>query len=86
MRIFENLNVDFLGKRNFFYVVSATLFLLGFVNMAFRGLHFGIDFKGGTEIVLQFQKPVDIANIRGDVQNIGLGTLVWENWFAIKIT
>ena len=75
MRIFENLNVDFLGKRNFFYVVSATLFLLGFVNMAFRGLHFGIDFKGGTEIVLQFQKPVDIANIRGDVQNTGLGTL-----------
>ena len=75
MRIFENLNVDFLGKRNFFYIVSATLFFLGFVNMAFRGLHFGIDFKGGTEIVLQFQKPVDIANIRGDVQNIGLGTL-----------
>ena len=75
MRIFENLNVDFLGKRNFFYIVSATLFLLGFVNMAFRGLHFGIDFKGGTEIVLQFQKPVDIANIRGDVQNTGLGTL-----------
>ena len=75
MRIFENLNVDFLGKRNFFYIVSATLFFLGFVNMAFRGLHFGIDFKGGTEIVLQFQKPVDIANIRGDIQNIGLGTL-----------
>ncbi len=75
MRIFENLNVDFLGKRNFFYIVSATLFLLGFVNMAFRGLHFGIDFKGGTEIVLQFDKPVNIANIRGDIQNIGLGTL-----------
>ncbi|MEJ2614912.1 MAG: protein translocase subunit SecF [Ignavibacteriaceae bacterium] len=75
MRIFEKLNVDFLGKRNFFYIVSATLFLLGFVNMAFRGLHFGIDFKGGSEIVLQFQKPVEIASIRGDLQNIGLGTL-----------
>ena len=75
MRIFEHLNVDFLGKRNFFYVVSATLFLLGFVNMVFRGLHFGIDFKGGTEIVLQFQNPIQIANIRNDIQNIGLGTL-----------
>lgn len=75
MRIFESLNVDFLGKRNFFYVVSASLFLLGLVNIIFRGLQFGIDFKGGTEIVLQFQKPVEIANIRGDVQNIGLGTL-----------
>lgn len=75
MRIFENLNFDFLGKRNFFYFVSASLFLLGFVNIIFRGLQFGIDFKGGSEIVLQFQKPVEIANIRGDVQNVGLGTL-----------
>jgi preprotein translocase subunit SecF len=75
MRIFENLHVDFLGKRNFFYVVSASLFLLGFINIIFRGLQFGIDFKGGTEIVLQFQKPIDIANIRNDIQNIGLGNL-----------
>ncbi len=75
MRIFENLHVDFLGKRNFFYGVSASLFLLGFINIIFRGLQFGIDFKGGTEIVLQFQKPIDIANIRNDIQNIGLGNL-----------
>ncbi len=75
MRIFENLQVDFLGKRNFFYIVSASLFLLGFLNMAFRGLQFGIDFKGGTEIVLQFQKPVQISEIRKDLENIGLGNL-----------
>ncbi len=75
MRIFENLQVDFLGKRNFFYIVSASLFLFGFLNMAFRGLQFGIDFKGGTEIVLQFQKPVQISEIRNDIENIGLGNL-----------
>jgi preprotein translocase subunit SecF len=38
-------------------------------------LNFGIDFKGGTEIVLQFEKPVDIAEIRGYVENIGLGAV-----------
>ena len=75
MRIFQSLNIDFLGKRNFFYVVSASLFLLGFVNMIFRGLQFGIDFKGGTEIVLQFQNPIEISNIRNDLENIGLGSL-----------
>ena len=75
MRIFEKLNVDFLGKRNTFYIVSTSLFLLGFLSMIFRGLHFGIDFKGGTEIVLQFQQPVQISNIRNDVANIGLGNL-----------
>ncbi len=75
MRIFENLNVDFLGKRNIFYVVSASLFLIGLLNVVFRGLQFGIDFKGGTEIVLQFQKPVQISSIRTDIENIGLGNL-----------
>jgi preprotein translocase subunit SecF len=75
MRIFENLKIDFLGKRRLFYVVSAMLFLLGFLNIVFRGLEFGIDFKGGTEIVLQFERPVDIAEMRTYVDNIGLGTM-----------
>src|SRR5690606_13064618 len=36
---------------------------------------FGIDFKGGSEIVLQFEQPVDIAEVRGYVENIGLGNV-----------
>jgi preprotein translocase subunit SecF len=75
MRIFENLHIDFLGKRKIFYIVSAVLFLVGFLNILFRGLELGIDFKGGTEIVLQFEKPVEIAEIRGYVENIGLGAV-----------
>jgi preprotein translocase subunit SecF len=75
MRIFENLNVDFLGKRKFFYILSTSIFFIGLVNVIFRGLQFGIDFKGGTEIVLQFQKPVEISDIRNDIQNIGLGNV-----------
>ena len=75
MRIFENLNFDFLGKRRFFYGISATIFLLGFINIIIRGLVFGIDFKGGSEIVLQFQQPIEIAEIRGYVENIELGNV-----------
>jgi preprotein translocase subunit SecF len=75
MRIFENLNIDFLGRRKTFYYVSAALFLLGMLNILFRGLSFGIDFKGGSEIVLQFERPVDIGEMRGYVENIGLGNV-----------
>jgi len=45
------------------------------INVIFRGLVFGIDFKGGTEIVLQFDSPVEIAQIRQYVDKIGLGTV-----------
>lgn len=75
MRIFEHLNVDFLGKRKIFYIVSGAILLLGIINIIFRGLVFGIDFKGGTEIVLQFDKPVEISQIRQYVDKIGLGNV-----------
>ncbi|MBK7630624.1 MAG: protein translocase subunit SecF [Ignavibacteriales bacterium] len=75
MRVFHNLNVDFLGKRKFFYIFSLTLFLIGLLSVIFKGLSFGIDFKGGSEIVLQFEKQIDIAEVRKDIENIGLGNV-----------
>ncbi len=74
MRILENLNYDFLGKRKIAYTISVTIFLIGLISVIVRGLEFGIDFKGGTEIVLQFEKPVDVGEIRTYVENLGLGT------------
>ena len=75
MRLFEHLNIDYLGKRKLFYILSTSLFLIGLLNVVFRGFHFGIDFKGGTEIVLQFQKAVNVSEVRGYVENIGLGNM-----------
>lgn len=75
MRIFENLNYDFISKKNIAYILSTAFFTLGLISAIVRGFQFGIDFKGGTEIVLQFHTPVDIGNVRTDVENIGLGNM-----------
>ena len=75
MRIFENIHIDWLGKRKIFYAVSLSLFLIGWITVFIRGLHFGIDFRGGTEIVLEFQKPVNVSTVRNYVSNIGLGNI-----------
>jgi len=75
MRFFENFNYDFLGKRKFAYAISGTLFLIGVIAAVTRGFQFGIDFKGGSEIVLQFEKPINISEVRADVENIGLGNM-----------
>jgi preprotein translocase subunit SecF len=75
MRFFENFNFNFLGLRKFTYVLSTALFLVGVIAAFTRGFHFGIDFKGGSEIVLQFEKPIDISAVRADVENIGLGNM-----------
>jgi len=75
MRFFEKLNFNFLGLRKTAYAISGALFLIGIIAAVTRGFQFGIDFKGGAEIVLQFEKPINISDIRADVDNIGLGNL-----------
>jgi len=73
MRLIANINIDFMGKRSIFFLVSGIIILLGMINIAFRGLALGIDFNGGTEIALQFEKPIDISFVRNQVDKIGLG-------------
>ena len=75
MQLFNNIKIDWLGKRKIFYVLSVALFLIGVINVIFRGFNFGIDFKGGREIVLQYDNPIQISEIRNLVQNTSLGNL-----------
>jgi len=75
MRLFDNLNIDYLSKRKIAYAFSSTLIIISLLSFAFRGIELGIDFKGGTEIALKFQKPVDIGEIRNELNAIGLGNI-----------
>ncbi len=74
-RIFGDLHIDFLGKRKLAYVISGTLLVLGLGALIFRGLELGIDFKGGSEIAVQFEEPIDIGQIRDELGTIGLGNM-----------
>ena len=73
MRFFGKTNIDFMGQRKTWYVVSALVILAGMASLAVKGVDYGIDFLGGTEIVVQFQEPVDIGNVRAAMDRIGLG-------------
>jgi preprotein translocase subunit SecF len=72
MRIFENTNYDFLGKRKIFYVVSLTIIVIGFVVLlTTKSIPLGIDFSGGTEIQIKFEKNVNISELRDAMDNAG---------------
>ncbi len=65
MRIFENTNYDFLGIRKRFYAISTIIIVIGFaVLLTAKSIPLGIDFKGGTEIQLKFEKDIEIADLR----------------------
>lgn len=64
-----------MSKRTTFYFISSAILLMGLFTIIIRGLQFGIDFKGGTEVAIQFEKPIDIANVRKEIDKIGLGNV-----------
>lgn len=64
MRFFKTTNVDFVGKRRLWYVLSLIIVTSGLVAAAVKGVEMGIDFAGGTEVQLDFQRDVEIEAVR----------------------
>ena len=71
MRLFKKTSIDFMGKRYFWYTLSGLVILVGMVSLAIKGVDYGIDFLGGTEIIVQFQSPVAIADVRSAMDGVG---------------
>jgi preprotein translocase SecF subunit len=71
MRFFGKTSIDFMGKRRIWYVVSATVIGLGMLSLVVKGVNYGIDFLGGTEIVVRFQNGVDVGDIRTAMDKSG---------------
>jgi preprotein translocase subunit SecF len=76
MRIFHKTSFDFIKYRKIAYAISMILLLSGMVSLAFRGLNYGIDFRGGSEVVIRFEKNVDVGSVRAALKDAGVsGTL-----------
>jgi preprotein translocase subunit SecF len=73
MRIFKNTNFDFISGRKIAYIVSGGLMLLSIAIILFRGISYGIDFKGGQEFVLEFPQPASVTETR-ELLTTALGT------------
>ena len=75
MQFFQTPSIDFVSKRRIAYILSAALFIIGLVSLILRGgPNYGIDFKGGTSIVLRFNQDVTTQEIREALTAIGMGT------------
>jgi preprotein translocase subunit SecF len=55
---------NFMSKRNIFITISLILIALSLFSIFTKGFNWGIDFKGGIEIQVKFEKPVDLGKVR----------------------
>jgi SecD/SecF fusion protein len=63
--LFRNTWIDFIGKRKYAYIVSAVLTVICIASIAIHGFKYGIDFTGGRNYVVRFDKPVNAEDIEG---------------------
>src|SRR5687767_8109122 len=64
MALFQNANYDFIKWRWHAIALSAVIIIAGFAFAATRGVPLGIDFSGGTVMVVQFEQPVSDDQVR----------------------
>ena len=76
MRIFQKTNFNFIRYRKIAYGFSVILLVAGMVSLVVKGLNYGIDFRGGSEVVIRFEKNADVGQIRSVLDAAGVsGTL-----------
>ena len=78
MELFHGVNIDWLGKKWYFLAFSLIFSVAGIIAM---GIHWaqtgtpvplGVDFRGGTEVQVQFANTPDIGAIRSAVSAAGI--------------
>lgn len=62
--IFTKTTVNFMKRRHWFYIGSGLVIAAGLVSMATRGFNYGVDFSGGRQYVVKFDKPVNVEKVR----------------------
>lgn len=62
--IFRNVWIDFIGKRKYTYIFSILLTVGSLVSIFTNSFKFGIDFTGGRNYVVKFEKPVNAAQVQ----------------------
>jgi preprotein translocase subunit SecF len=70
MRIFTNAHYDFIRWRWHAIALSAVVILAGAGMIAQRGLPLGIDFSGGTIVILKFQKATSENDVRRALESV----------------
>src|SRR5262245_29652136 len=76
----RNLQIDFVGKRTFFVIMSTVLNLIAIVLLVTRGLNLGVDFKGGTDVRVRFTEPTTAAALRQELGDLNLRDLTVQDF------
>jgi len=71
----DDTKYPFMRLSRFGFFLSGILCALSIALFIFKGLNYGIDFKGGTEIQVRGQQTVHLDTLRSQLNSIGVGNV-----------
>jgi SecD/SecF fusion protein len=66
---FKNVNINFVGNRKPYYIISLALVVISIGSLIYRGLDQGVDFTGGRNYIIEFNKPVKNTEVAAALEN-----------------
>jgi preprotein translocase subunit SecF len=80
MEIFNhNSNIPFLGMRKYSIALSAFLMIASIALIATKGLNYGLDFNGGVSLVVDYDQPVQVSDVRAALAKGGVDNSVVQS-------
>jgi preprotein translocase subunit SecF len=83
MEFLKNPSFDFLGKTRYFVGASVLVVLAGIAYMLSNNIYlgkdakgYGVEFSGGTQLIIKFQNPPQIERIRSAVEQPAPGAVI----------
>lgn len=80
----SSLNINFLGKRNIAWVISAVLIIVSIGSLATRGLNLGIDFTGGTLVEVGYPEAAELDGIRTALESASFNDVIVQHFGTAK--
>lgn len=66
----QGINFDYIGARKITYTISGIIIIVGCISFFTRGFELGIDFKGGREYKVRFEKSVKTDQVRDNLNKV----------------
>ena len=78
-----NTNINFVGNRRWAYAFSTLLFVITIISLlAHGGPRYGVDFAGGTEVQVKFDRTVAVDDIQNGLASMNWGGAVVQTFGA----
>ena len=84
----QGMNVNFVGARKWFYGIACCLVLLGILGLdphIFGKLNLGIDFSGGRNYVVRFDRNINTQDVRESLDKTFSATLEDGELFSLNV-